>query len=92
MASRITGLSNLSCHAKTTWITRKADNGPGVEDPDRLFEPSYTTKQEGMGIGLAICRSIVEAHGGKLWVEKNELRGAKFVFTLPVESSRLLDW
>lgn len=65
--------------------TEISDTGPGVEDPDRIFEPFYTTKGQGMGMGLAICRSTIEAHGGKLWVEKNVPTGAKFIFDLPVE-------
>ena len=61
------------------------DTGPGIdlEHIERVFETFYTTKQSGMGMGLSICRSIIEAHGGRLWAEANELRGAIFQFTLP---------
>ncbi len=62
-----------------------SDNGPGIEAPDRIFEPFFTTKGQGMGMGLAICRSIVESHGGQLWAEKAEPHGATFVFTLPFD-------
>jgi PAS domain S-box-containing protein len=66
--------------------TAISDRGPGIAFPDKIFEPFFTTKEQGMGMGLAICRSIVESHGGRLWVEKAEPRGAKFVFTLPVKA------
>jgi len=62
------------------------DSGPGV-DPDnlgRIFDALYTTKPQGLGMGLAICRSIIEAHGGKLWTSANTPRGAVFQFTLPI--------
>jgi signal transduction histidine kinase len=61
------------------------DTGPGLspESLSRLFEPFYTTKPEGMGIGLCICRSIIEAHGGRLWATGCEPRGALFQFTIP---------
>ena len=61
------------------------DSGPGIdpENVERVFAPFYTTKSGGLGLGLAICRSIVNAHGGRLWAESNEPRGAVFQFTLP---------
>jgi len=67
------------------------DNGTGIDEKslDSLFEPFYTTKQEGMGMGLPISRSIIEAHGGNLWAENNPDRGATFYFTIPVFQSSL---
>jgi signal transduction histidine kinase len=63
------------------------DTGPGLatESLSRLFEPFYTTKAEGTGMGLAICRSIVEAHGGRLWATACEPHGTLFQFTIPAE-------
>jgi PAS domain S-box-containing protein len=61
------------------------DSGPGIhpEHLERVFESFYTTKPRGTGMGLSICRSIIDAHGGRLWAEANEPRGAIFQFTLP---------
>ncbi|MBB5404449.1 trifunctional serine/threonine-protein kinase/ATP-binding protein/sensor histidine kinase [Paraburkholderia youngii] len=71
------------------------DTGPGVarEHIERLFEPFYTTKASGMGMGLSICRSIIDAHGGRLWASANVPRGAIFQFTVPghpAENGRVL--
>jgi len=66
------------------------DSGPGVS-PDRLprlFDSFFTTKTHGMGLGLSIVRSIVEAHGGRIWVENNPTGGACFRFTLPMNEKQ----
>lgn len=65
---------------------RVEDTGHGFADDVRsnLFQPFFTTKQTGMGVGLSISRSIIEAHGGKMWAETNQAGGATFVFTLPL--------
>jgi signal transduction histidine kinase len=62
------------------------DSGPGLDPKglDRLFDAFYTTKPQGLGMGLAISRSIIEAHGGGLWANANASRGAIFQFALPI--------
>lgn len=67
-------------------IVRVADRGPGISaaQAEKLFMPFYTTKAEGMGMGLPICRSIIEFHRGRLTLENNADGGATFVFTLPI--------
>ena len=63
-----------------------ADTGHGIAQniAQRLFQPFNTTKAHGMGVGLSLCRSIVEAHGGRLWAEPNPAGGTIFRFTVPV--------
>jgi PAS domain S-box-containing protein len=66
------------------------DSGPGLSSPglQRIFEPFYTTKPGGLGMGLSICRSIIEAHGGRLWATADQSRGTAFQFTLPARQNR----
>jgi len=59
------------------------DRGHGLKDPERLFEPFYSTKSEGLGMGLNICRTIIESHHGRLWAAPNPEGGTIFRFTLP---------
>jgi signal transduction histidine kinase len=71
--------------AESGVLVEVRDSGPGI-DPEKLeqvFEPFFTTKTSGVGMGLSICRSIINAHGGQMWVSTNEPRGAVFQFTLP---------
>ena len=76
---------------QTGVVVAVRDSGPGIdpEHLDRVFEAFYTTKSSGTGMGLSICRSIIHAHGGKLWAEANEPRGAVFQFTLPAAEREL---
>ena len=68
------------------------DSGPGLDPAslEHLFNAFYTTKSGGMGMGLTICRSIIEAHEGQLWASANEPRGAVFQFTLPQQPDGIL--
>ena len=62
------------------------DQGSGVSEDikDRLFESFFSTKSEGTGIGLNICRSVIESHGGKLWFENHQRMGCVFYFSIPI--------
>jgi signal transduction histidine kinase len=64
-------------------LAQMIDNGPGLEDFEKIFDAFVTTKENGTGIGLAVSRSIVEAHGGQLWAENNPEGGARFCLCLP---------
>jgi len=79
-------ISTVSTEAEGVCVAVR-DTGHGLrpESLPRLFEPFYTTKPDGMGMGLSICRSIIEAHGGRLWATRCEPRGALFQFTIPAD-------
>jgi signal transduction histidine kinase len=68
------------------------DSGPGLAATalERVFEAFYTTKQGGLGLGLSICRSIIEAHDGRLWASPNLPRGAVFGFVAPASGARIV--
>jgi signal transduction histidine kinase len=65
------------------------DTGTGIDPSslDRIFEPLFTTKATGMGMGLAICRSIIESHGGRIWVSTVSNQGSIFQFELPISTA-----
>lgn len=65
-------------------LVRVSDTGVGIHEDTQLFVPFASSKPTGMGLGLSICRAIVEAHGGRIWVEGNQPRGTAFCFTLPL--------
>jgi signal transduction histidine kinase len=68
-------------------VVRVRDHGTGMKDPERAFDAFYTTKEHGLGMGLAICRSIIDAHGGRLWVDAEEQPGTTMCFALPRPAS-----
>jgi signal transduction histidine kinase len=78
--------SSLAEAEATYALVSVADSGPGLDADalDRLFDAFYTTKPQGLGMGLSISRSIIEAHGGRLWAKANAPKGALFQFTLPI--------
>lgn len=67
------------------------DSGPGLapEVAEQLFQPFVTTKEKGMGLGLSICRSIIDSHGGKIWAKPNPAAGVTFAFTLPATDASI---
>jgi signal transduction histidine kinase len=71
-------------HEGDSVMVSVSDTGTGVgpKDIDRIFNPLFTTKSDGMGMGLSICRAIIEAHDGRLWFTPNKPQGAVFQFTL----------
>jgi signal transduction histidine kinase len=101
-SEKVTGISGESQEAKfadkaladAEWshvLIAVRDSGPGLDPKalDHLFDAFYTTKPQGLGMGLAISRSIIEAHGGRLWAKANASRGALFQFTLPIRDETI---
>jgi signal transduction histidine kinase len=69
------------------------DSGSGIDgDPNRIFDPFFTTKSDGMGLGLSICRSIIESQGGRIQASNNTLGGATVAFTLPISIPAEARW
>jgi signal transduction histidine kinase len=100
IVNAIEAMSGMSAVARELWISTEIDgsngalvavrdSGPGLDPAalERLFDAFYTTKTSGMGMGLSICRSIIEAHGGRIWAEANTPQGATFRFTLPWQAA-----
>jgi two-component system sensor kinase FixL len=85
VADRARELTIRSKHEDGQVLIEVQDAGVGIdpESADRLFNAFFTTKPDGMGMGLSICRSIVEAHGGRIRASRNAGTGATFQFTLP---------
>jgi PAS domain S-box-containing protein len=83
-AQRVLSISTEQSQANGVLVAVR-DSGPGIdpEKLERVFDAFYTTKSGGVGMGLSICRSIIDAHGGRLWADINEPQGAVFQFTLP---------
>ena len=82
------GRCEMRNEKKEVWISVR-DRGVGIkpDEAEHLFEAFYTTKAQGMGMGLAISRSIIEAHGGRLWFETNRGPGTTFFLSLPAASN-----
>ena len=100
IVNAIEAMSGVSEGARELWISTEKnalnsalvavrDSGPGLERAslEHLFDAFYTTKSSGMGMGLSICRSIIEAHGGRIWAEANVRQGATFQFSLPCQAA-----
>ncbi len=75
-------------HSPETVLVEIQDSGVGLKDPEKIFEAFFTTKATGMGMGLALCRSIIDAHQGRLWAASRESAGTTFSFTLPAATLR----
>jgi signal transduction histidine kinase len=83
---------DAAVHDDSGVVVSVADTGIGIssQDAERVFNPMFTTKSSGMGMGLSICRSIIDSHGGRLWVAQNKAEGAVFQFVLPVDGETLM--